>query len=94
MKKLLETPATQFELPDGLDYIFDNTPISSEDIQRITEMIQKLKTESTDSLSLKLPEKKEQSAQIVASKEKALSRRRERYAAQKAQKPVYTEGVS
>jgi hypothetical protein len=45
MTKSLEISATQFELPDGLDYIFDNTPVSSEDMTRITEMIQNLKLE-------------------------------------------------
>jgi hypothetical protein len=45
MTKSLEMPVMQFELPDGLDYIFDNTPVSSEDMTRITEMIQNLKLE-------------------------------------------------
>jgi hypothetical protein len=45
MTKSLEISATQFELPDGLDYIFDNTPVSSEDMTLITEMIQNIKLE-------------------------------------------------
>ncbi len=43
MKKLLETPAMQFELPDGLDYIFDNTPLSESDKRKVEEYIKKSK---------------------------------------------------
>jgi hypothetical protein len=76
MTKLLEKTEMQFELPDGLDYIFDNTPVSSEEMQSITEMIQKIKTESTANLIVQDSAKKTKPAPILTDKVKSFSRRK------------------
>jgi hypothetical protein len=96
MIELLETPINPYFLLDEVDVLFDNTPVSPEDMQRITEMIRQLKAESKDNLYPQIREKKEESTapiKVFAAKEQSLRRRRELYAARKAQKAVYTEGV-
>jgi hypothetical protein len=76
MTKLLEKTEMQFELPDGLDYIFDNTPVSSEEMQSITEMIQKIKTESTANLTVQDSTKKTKPAPMLTGKVKSFSHRK------------------
>ena len=92
-----EVTTEQFILPNEEDFIFDNTPLSQEDEERIAAMIQKLKAESKDTQPLKMRKKtveEERLLQAFHQKSEALRlRRRERYAAQKAQKAVYTEGA-
>jgi hypothetical protein len=95
MIELLETPINPYFLLDEVDVIFDNTPVSPEDMERITEMIRQLKAQSKDNLYLEIREKKEEDAvpiKVFAAKEQSLRRRRELYAARKAQKIVATEG--
>jgi hypothetical protein len=106
MTSLLETPQKQFILPDEVDFIFDNTPLSAEDQELMAQMIAQLKLEDQTQLPKIIPADEDlylhntpQSdsdkglVDAHIKKSKAQIRRRELYAARKEQKALYTEGV-
>jgi hypothetical protein len=105
MTDLLETPINPYFLLDEVDVIFDNTPLSAEDQELMAQMIAKLKLEdqtpsakiipADEDLYLHNTPQSDSDKGLVDAhikKSKAQIRRRELYAARKAQKAVYTEG--
>lgn len=105
MISLLETPQKQFILPDEVDFIFDNTPLSAEDQELMAQMIAQLKLEDQMQSAKMLPadedlyldntpqsESDKRLVEAYVKKTKAKIRRRQLYAARKAQNTVVTEG--
>ena len=101
MTALLEAPAKQFILPNEEDFIFDNTLLSPEEEQFMAHMIQKLKAEDKSISSVKMPvkmpvktEEEERLSQAFIEQSRVLRQRRHaHFAAQKASKAIFTEGV-
>jgi hypothetical protein len=93
MIALSEAPVKQFILPNEEDFIFDNTPLSPEEEQIMAQMIQKLKEESGDTNSVKVPTKTEEEERLLQAfleKSRILSQRW--HAHFTAQNAVFTEG--
>ena len=97
MAALLEAPAKQFILPNEEDFIFDNTLLSPEEEQFMAHMIQKLKVEDKSISFVKMlvkTEEEERLSQAFIEQSRVLRQRRHaHFAAQKASKAVFTEGV-